>query len=199
MQLQHNEAKRLFEEYASNHPNLKNELGLPIKGINPKQFEKLCLEKDVFTIRQQNNFINAATKTFLNVTDSPEAFAQEFARLSANLEQIFDRLTKAINEIMDSTLVSDENKKRYQEMVAQMTKTVMNPTNKKISFLTFKIVEETIKRACLRVQIEDYMPVEQETINEMKKLLGDGNLGGPKRGVTMRPKDSMGGVSQLIS
>ena len=80
-----------------------------------------------------------------------------------------------------------------------MTKTVMNPTNKKISFLTFKIVEETIKRACLRVQIENYMPVEQETLNEMKKLLGDGGLGGPKRGETMRPKDSMGGMSQLIS
>ena len=131
----------------------------------------------------------------MNVTDSPEAFAQEFARLSANLEQIFDRLTKAINEIMDSTLVSDENKKRHQDMVEQMTKTVMNPTNKKISFLTFKIVEETIKRACLRVQIEDYMPLEQETVTEMKKLLGDGGLGPVKRGDTLRPKESLGGMS----
>ena len=71
--------------------------------------------------------------------------------MQGNLEQIYDRLNKAINDIMDSTLVSDENKQRYQEMVEQMTKTIMNPTNKKISFLTFKIVEETIKRACLRV------------------------------------------------
>lgn len=109
------------------------------------------MERDVFTIRQQNNFINAATKTFLNVTDSQEAFAAEFAKMSANLESIYDRLTKAINEIMDSTLVSEANKQRYQEMVEQLTKTILNPANKKIAFLTFKIVEETIKRACLRV------------------------------------------------
>jgi methyl-accepting chemotaxis protein len=85
------------------------------------------------------------------VTDSQEAFATEFAKMSENIEQIYDRLTKAINDIMDSETVSDENKQRYQEMVEQMTKTILNPTNKKISFLTFKIVEETIKRACLRV------------------------------------------------
>ena len=48
-------------------------------------------------------------------------------------------------------MVSEANKQRYQEMVEQMTKTILNPVNKKISFLTFKIVEETIKRACLRV------------------------------------------------
>ena len=52
---------------------------------------------------------------------------------------------------MDSTLVSEANKQRYQEMVEQLTKTILNPANKKIAFLTFKIVEETIKRACLRV------------------------------------------------
>ena len=56
-----------------------------------------------------------------------------------------------------------------------MTKTIMNPGNKKISFLTFKIVEETIKRACLRVQMDDYMPIEQDTVSEMKKILSEGH------------------------
>ena len=36
----------------------------------------------------------------------------------------------------------------------------MNPVNKKIAFLTFKIVEETIKRVCLRVQMEKLMPID---------------------------------------
>ena len=78
MQAQQHEARRLFEDYAEVHPKIKNALGLPIKGIGAKTFERLCLERDVFTIRQQNNFINAATKTFLNVTDSQEAFSAEF-------------------------------------------------------------------------------------------------------------------------
>ena len=94
--------------------------------------------------------------------------------MSANLEQIYDRLTSAINDIMDSTVVSDHNKQRYQEMVEQMTKTILHPVNKKISFLTFKIVEETIKRACLRVQMDAYVPIEADTVNEMKKLLAEG-------------------------
>ena len=34
-----------------------------------------------------------------------------------------------------------------------MTKAVMKPQNQKIAFLTFKIVEETIKRASLKVQL----------------------------------------------
>lgn len=100
------------------------------------------------------------------MTDSQEAFATEFGRMSANLEQIYDRLTNAINDIMDSTIVSDDQKQRYQEMVEQMTKTILNPVNKKISFLTFKIVEETIKRACLRVQMDAYMPIEADTVAE---------------------------------
>ena len=63
------------------------------------------------------------------------------------------------------------------------------------SFPWYNGFEETIKRACLRVQIEDYMPLEQETVDEMKKLLGDGGLGPAKRSDTLKPKESLGGMS----
>ena len=46
-----------------------------------------------------------------------------------------------------------------------MAKSIINPTNKKISFLTFKIVEEAIKKACLRVQMDSYMFIEQNTVS----------------------------------
>jgi hypothetical protein len=37
-------------------------------------FQRLCLEKEIFTIKAQNNFINSHSKTFLNVTESQDAF-----------------------------------------------------------------------------------------------------------------------------
>ena len=40
-----------------------------------------------------------------------------------------------------------------------MAKAVIKPVNKKVAFLTFKIVEETIKRVCLKNDIEKLMPV----------------------------------------
>lgn len=36
-------------------------------------------------------------------------------------------------------------------MVEHMIKAVMNPVNKKVAFITFKIVEETVKRIVLKV------------------------------------------------
>jgi Ca2+-binding EF-hand superfamily protein len=33
---QQSEARKIFEEYAELHPNKKNELGMPTKGIGPK-------------------------------------------------------------------------------------------------------------------------------------------------------------------
>lgn len=54
-----------------------------------------------------------------------------------------------------------------------MAKAIMNPVNKKIAFLTFKIVEETIKRVCLKVEIEQLMPVLPDTIRLLKKALND--------------------------
>ena len=60
---------------------------------------------------------------------------------------------------MDSDIVGDGEKLRYKDMVEQMTKAVMQAKNKKIAFLTFKIVEETIKRVCLKVEIDKLMPV----------------------------------------
>ena len=60
-------------------------------------------------------------------------------------------------------------------MVEQMAKAIMNPVNKKVAFLTFKIVEETIKRVCLKNDIEELMPVLPECISSMKKSLGTSN------------------------
>ena len=60
-------------------------------------------------------------------------------------------------------------------MVEQMATAVMNPVNKKVAFLTFKIVEETIKRVCLKNDIEELMPVLPECIASMKKSLGAAN------------------------
>lgn len=47
----------------------------------------------------------------------------------------------------------------------------MNVQNKKIAFLTFKIVEETIKRVCLKVQTDKLMPVQGETLRRIKNAL----------------------------
>ena len=58
-------------------------------------------------------------------------------------------------------------------MVDQMTQAVMAPSNRKIAFLTFKIVEETIKRACLKVQIESLMPVDADSLRKVKKTLNE--------------------------
>jgi len=64
------EIRALFSEYSKTYTNVKGSEGIKVRGISFDGFEKLCLEKDIFTIRQQNSFINAATRTFLNVTDN---------------------------------------------------------------------------------------------------------------------------------
>ena len=149
--MQAQEIRNLFNEYSQTFKNVPGANGLKVRGITYDSFEKLCLtEKDVFTIRQQNSFINASTKTFLNVTDNPEAFSREFERLSSNIDNIHLRLSNAISYVMNPKFVSDGDKARYQDMVERMTEAVMNPANKKVAFLTFKIVEETIKRVCLK-------------------------------------------------
>ena len=100
--------------HSSNTKNLSaSQQPVKVKGISFENFENLCLEKDIFTIRQQNSFINAATKSFLNITDNPDAFAYEFDKLSANIEKIYERLTNAISEAMDSSSVPDKDKGRY--------------------------------------------------------------------------------------
>ena len=52
-----------------------------------------------------------------------------------------------------------------------MVEAIMNPNNKKIAFITFKIVEETIKRSCLRTEIENYSLVSTEQLNNMKYFM----------------------------
>ena len=64
------EIRNIFNDYNKVFTNIRGSEGIKIRGISYESFEKLCLERDVFTIRQQNSFINAATKTFLNVTDN---------------------------------------------------------------------------------------------------------------------------------
>ena len=169
------EIRSLFSEYSKVYTNVRGSEGIKVRGISYEAFEKLCLDRDVFTIRQQNSFINAATKTFLNVTDNHETFSAEFENLSKNLENVYQRLSDAIRDLMDSNVVPENEKERYQDMVEQMTKAVMNPVNKKVAFLTFKIVEETIKRVCLKNDIEELMPVLPECIASMKKSLSQAN------------------------
>ena len=92
-----------------------------------------------------------ATKTFLNVSAGQETFLREFDRLSSNLNDVHAILTNAIANEMDSEVVLDVEKARYQDMVEHMSYAVMNHHNKRIAFLTFKIVEETIKRTALKI------------------------------------------------
>ena len=56
-------------------------------------------------------------------------------------------------------------------MVEHMVKAVMNPVNKKVAFLTFKIVEETVKRMVLKAQTEKLMPFKPLTITLVKTAL----------------------------
>jgi hypothetical protein len=44
--------RKLFEEYAEPHVSLRGNSGYKVRGITIAAFEKLCLSKDVFTIRQ---------------------------------------------------------------------------------------------------------------------------------------------------
>ena len=52
-----------------------------------------------------------------------------------------------------------------------MSKAIQNPVNKKVAFLTFKIVEETVKRVCLKSEIDRLTPVGPDTIATVKKVL----------------------------
>ena len=52
-----------------------------------------------------------------------------------------------------------------------MLKAVINYKSKKIAFLTFKIVEQSIKSACLKVHVQKLMPVKPNTINEIRTRL----------------------------
>ncbi len=72
---------------------------------------------------------------------------------------------------MDSSIVPDKDKGRYQDMVEHMSKAVLKPANKKIAFLTFKIVEETVKRVCLKCQVDKLLPVLPETLRTIRKTL----------------------------
>jgi len=112
----------------------------------------------------------------LNVTDSQDTFSAEFEKLSASIDSIYDRLMGAINGPMGSEVVSDSDKLRYRDMVEQMTKAVMKAKNKKIAFLTFKIVEETIKRVSLKVEIDKLIPVKPDTLKSIKKVLHDSSV-----------------------
>ena len=105
------------------------------------------------------------------MTESPAKFSSEFARVSANLDSIYERLTEAINDMMDTQVVFDSDKLRYQDMVEHMVKAVMNPVNKKVALLTFKIVEETVKRMVLKAQTEKLMPFKPLTITLVKTAL----------------------------
>lgn len=91
------------------------------------------------------------------MTENEEAFSAEFQRLKENLDKVYDKLKFSVESL--SKVVQIRDKRRLLEMVDQMAKCIMYPVNEKIAFITFKIVEETIKRAVVKAEIEEYMPV----------------------------------------
>ena len=107
------------------------------------------------------------------MTNSPESFNQEFEYLKSNIDRIYHELTEAINSILVSSNFTDGDRSRMQEMVNAMVEGVMNPQNKKIAFMTFKIVEETVKRACLRTEIDVHSLISYEQLGNMKRSLMD--------------------------
>jgi len=80
------ESKRLFEEYAEMVMDSKDRPGMKVRGVTLMGFEKMCLDRDVFTIRSQNNFINMASRNFLSMTDGEDAFTQEFQMLQGKID-----------------------------------------------------------------------------------------------------------------
>ena len=91
--------------------------------------------------------------------------------MKANIDRIYHELTEAINSILLSSNFTDGDRSRMQEMVNAMVEGVMNPQNKKIAFMTFKIVEETVKRACLRTEIDSHGLVTSEQLGIMRRAM----------------------------
>ena len=169
--IQQAELKKYFDDFAELHDD--NEEGRkPQRGLDLPAFQKLCLEKDLFTIKAQNDFINRYQKSFLNVTESQTAFEAEFTRMKENLDTVYENLTSAVNEQL-APRIPEKDTKRFLEMIDQMAKCIMYPVNQKIAYLTFKIVVETIKRAVIKLQIDDYMPVKTATLKELKQEIID--------------------------
>ena len=109
------------------------------------------------------------------MAEPEEVFTQEFERLAIGLNSVHERLSEAINMI-DMASISDSDRLRYQDMVEQMVRAVMNPENKKVAFLTFKVAEETIKRVCLKAEVEKLMPVSRGSIKAVRKALAEPRL-----------------------
>ena len=77
---------------------------------------------------------------------------------------------------MDAPHITDNERGRLQDMIEHMSHAVMNYHNKRIAFLTFKIVEETIKRAVLRATIEKLMPVNNLAILAISKAMDESTV-----------------------
>ena len=45
------EIRNIFNEFGKVYTNIRGAEGIKVKGISYEAFEKLCLERDVFTIR----------------------------------------------------------------------------------------------------------------------------------------------------
>lgn len=50
------ELKRTFDEHAESHENEDGEK--PVRRLNLAAFSRLCMDRDIFTIKAQNTFIN---------------------------------------------------------------------------------------------------------------------------------------------
>ena len=69
------------------------------------------MEKELFSIKAQNSFINQQQKTFLNVTESQEAFQIEFTKLKENLDKIYSTLQDVVNDQLAKNLPESECKR----------------------------------------------------------------------------------------
>lgn len=61
----------------------------------------------------------------MNVTDSQESFSLEFQKLNSNIDQIHDGLMEAMDQNLDPEYVTEIDRVRYHDMVAQMSQAVM--------------------------------------------------------------------------
>lgn len=56
----------------------------------------MCVEKDVFTVKAQNTFLNLQTKAFLDESDT--AVSREFLKVQQQLDVMHETMTAAVQE-----------------------------------------------------------------------------------------------------
>ena len=92
----------------------------------------------------------------------------EMKKLNENLDGIVMLLRTTIDQIPESS-ASEKEKARYNDMVDQIILVCKDFKNPKQAYLSFRVVEQTIKRAYINSQIQDYSLVSIETLQDLKQ------------------------------